>query len=264
MTIADAYKVLGLDPSRTTREEARARFHDLIRANHPDRKPSHERPRANEVTLRIIEAYGRLQDADSESLARGSRSKRKHSRSAARVAYHDPSWLWTKFANGISPDPPTPGQLRHHVLSMSEPCAADPALYDLAKKAHQARTYRDFGRCAHDGVDWAFVLFYSCKALDRGWPERTYQYEVCGIASGGRVFKFFGRASVHLKFRGIFRGWIGPRNFAELIELDNQLASQERDASPKAFRTWPTAYMIKSPEEFGMAATIRLLRSLTA
>lgn len=56
MTVPQAYATLGLDSSSTTPEEARSRFRNLIRLNHPDGKPSHEQARANETTCAIVEA----------------------------------------------------------------------------------------------------------------------------------------------------------------------------------------------------------------
>jgi hypothetical protein len=56
VTIGQAYDTLGLDASSTTPDEARSRFRDLIRSNHPDGKPSHEQARANEMTRVIVEA----------------------------------------------------------------------------------------------------------------------------------------------------------------------------------------------------------------
>jgi hypothetical protein len=56
VTIGQAYDTLGLDASSTTPDEARSRFRDLIRSNHPDGKPSQEQVRANETTRVIVEA----------------------------------------------------------------------------------------------------------------------------------------------------------------------------------------------------------------
>src|SRR5450631_3811834 len=56
VTIGQAYDTLGLDASSTTPDEARSRFRDLIRSNHPDGKPSHEEALANETTRVIVEA----------------------------------------------------------------------------------------------------------------------------------------------------------------------------------------------------------------
>ena len=56
MTIRQAYDTLGLDASSTTPDEARSRFRDLIRSNHPDGKLSHEQAQANETTRVIVEA----------------------------------------------------------------------------------------------------------------------------------------------------------------------------------------------------------------
>ncbi len=56
MTIPEAYATLGLDASSTSPDEARSRFRELIRSNHPDGRPSHEQAQANEVTRVIVEA----------------------------------------------------------------------------------------------------------------------------------------------------------------------------------------------------------------
>lgn len=56
MTVPEAYAALGLDPSSTTPDDARSRFRELIRSNHPDGRPSHERAHANEATRVIVEA----------------------------------------------------------------------------------------------------------------------------------------------------------------------------------------------------------------
>jgi hypothetical protein len=55
VTIPQAYSVLGLDASSTL-DEVRFRFHELIRSNHPDGKPSCEQAWANETTRAIVEA----------------------------------------------------------------------------------------------------------------------------------------------------------------------------------------------------------------
>jgi DnaJ domain len=55
VTIGQAYDTLGLDASSTS-DEARSRFRELMRSNHPDGKPSHEQERANETTRVIVEA----------------------------------------------------------------------------------------------------------------------------------------------------------------------------------------------------------------
>jgi hypothetical protein len=60
VTIGQAYDTLGLDASSTTPDEARSRFRELIRSNHPDGKPSHEQARANETTRVIVEACSLL------------------------------------------------------------------------------------------------------------------------------------------------------------------------------------------------------------
>ncbi len=56
MTVREAYKTLGLDPTSATPEDARTRFRALIRAHHPDGKPADDQARANELTRTIIEA----------------------------------------------------------------------------------------------------------------------------------------------------------------------------------------------------------------
>jgi curved DNA-binding protein CbpA len=56
MTIREAYAVLGLDASSATPDEARSRFRQLIRSNHPDGKPTPDRAQANETTRTIVEA----------------------------------------------------------------------------------------------------------------------------------------------------------------------------------------------------------------
>ncbi len=60
MTVREAYAALGLDASSTTPDQARSRFRELIRSNHPDGKPSHQQARANETTRVIVEACSLL------------------------------------------------------------------------------------------------------------------------------------------------------------------------------------------------------------
>jgi hypothetical protein len=60
MTIREAYATLGLDASMTTPNQARLRFRELIRSNHPDGKPPHEQLRANEMTRTIVDACALL------------------------------------------------------------------------------------------------------------------------------------------------------------------------------------------------------------
>jgi hypothetical protein len=55
MTIHQAYLTLGLDASATS-EEVGCRFRTLVRASHPDGKPSHEEALANEKTRILVEA----------------------------------------------------------------------------------------------------------------------------------------------------------------------------------------------------------------
>ena len=56
MTVREAYAALGLDESNATPDQVRSRFRELIRSNHPDGKPPHERAQANEATRVIVEA----------------------------------------------------------------------------------------------------------------------------------------------------------------------------------------------------------------
>jgi len=92
LTIEEAYVALGLDGTRTSATDTRARFRALVRAQHPDGKPAGEQARATEATRRIIEAFTLLRAAGFPVVARG----------AARPApapVHDlapddpPSWL---------------------------------------------------------------------------------------------------------------------------------------------------------------------------
>lgn len=62
MTIARAYATLGLDAARASADEVRARFRDLILANHPDRAPLDRQARANEKTRELVEAYTFLRE----------------------------------------------------------------------------------------------------------------------------------------------------------------------------------------------------------
>jgi hypothetical protein len=62
VTVVEAYDVLGLDGARASADEIRARFRDLIRANHPDRAPLDQKARANEVTRTLVEAYALLRE----------------------------------------------------------------------------------------------------------------------------------------------------------------------------------------------------------
>ncbi len=94
MTVRQAYATLGLDASSTP-DEARSRFRDLIRLNHPDGKPSHEQARANETTCSIIEACTVLRAEE-------------FSRTTARN--------WTADASGRRDEPP----------AEAEPESADP------------------------------------------------------------------------------------------------------------------------------------------
>jgi len=73
LTIDEAYALLGLDPRSTAPNQARERFRDLIRANHPDGKPLPEQAEANQTTRLLIEAYALLR---TEGFPRSVRSRR--------------------------------------------------------------------------------------------------------------------------------------------------------------------------------------------
>jgi hypothetical protein len=103
VTIGQAYDTLGLDASSTTPEEARSRFRDLIRLNHPDGKPSQEQSRANETTRVIVEACTLLRTkgfprlmarnrAADLSAARYERSAAAEPQSADPLAWLDDVW----------------------------------------------------------------------------------------------------------------------------------------------------------------------------
>jgi hypothetical protein len=62
VTVLEAYEILGLDGARASADETRARFRDLIRANHPDRAPRERQARANERTRALVEAYTFLRE----------------------------------------------------------------------------------------------------------------------------------------------------------------------------------------------------------
>jgi DnaJ domain len=62
MTVVEAYRVLGLDGTRASADEVRARFRDLLFANHPDRAPLDRQARANEATRMLVEAYAYLRE----------------------------------------------------------------------------------------------------------------------------------------------------------------------------------------------------------
>ncbi|HYZ15344.1 MAG TPA: J domain-containing protein [Candidatus Acidoferrum sp.] len=62
MTVARAYETLGLDGARASADDVRARFRDLIFANHPDRAPLERQARANETTRELVEAYTFLRE----------------------------------------------------------------------------------------------------------------------------------------------------------------------------------------------------------
>ena len=63
MTIEEAYAALGLDGALASPGDVRARFRDLIRANHPDFAPLERQARANETTRRLVEAYSTVRQA---------------------------------------------------------------------------------------------------------------------------------------------------------------------------------------------------------
>jgi curved DNA-binding protein CbpA len=87
VTIGEAYAALGLDPSTATPDEARSRFRDLIRSNHPDGKPSHEQARANEKTRLIVEACALLRSEGFPRVMAG----RHHTPEPNGLCYHRPS-----------------------------------------------------------------------------------------------------------------------------------------------------------------------------
>jgi DnaJ domain len=62
MTVVEAYRTLGLDGTRASADEVRARFRDLLFANHPDRAPLDRQARANEATRTLVEAYAYLRE----------------------------------------------------------------------------------------------------------------------------------------------------------------------------------------------------------
>jgi hypothetical protein len=70
LTIEEAYGALGLDGTRTSANDTRARFRALVRAQHPDGKPADEQARATEATRRIIEAFALLRAAGFPPVAR--------------------------------------------------------------------------------------------------------------------------------------------------------------------------------------------------
>jgi len=112
VTIADAYSALGLDASSATPEQARTRFRDLIRANHPDGKPSHEQVQANEATRLLVEAYTSLRR---EGFPRVVARKRKQDASGPdyeRQAAPEPepadplAWLDETWRENVRRSPP--------------------------------------------------------------------------------------------------------------------------------------------------------------
>jgi hypothetical protein len=92
LSIEEAYGALGLDGTRTSANDTRARFRALVRAQHPDGKPAVDQARATEATRRIIEAFALLRDAGFPPVARG--TARSTQRAANDVVTDDPlSWL---------------------------------------------------------------------------------------------------------------------------------------------------------------------------
>jgi hypothetical protein len=96
VTIREAYAALGLDASSTTPDEARSRFRELIRSNHPGGKPSHEQARANETTRITVEACTLLRTQGfPRVMARADASGLRHERqTAAEPESADPlAWV---------------------------------------------------------------------------------------------------------------------------------------------------------------------------
>ena len=71
MSIEEAYGALGLDGTRSSANDTRARFRALVRAQHPDGKPAGEQARATEATRLIIEAFALLRAAGFPRVTRG-------------------------------------------------------------------------------------------------------------------------------------------------------------------------------------------------
>jgi hypothetical protein len=71
LSIEEAYGALGLDGTRSSANDTRARFRALVRAQHPDGKPVGEQARATEATRLIIEAFALLRAAGFPRVTRG-------------------------------------------------------------------------------------------------------------------------------------------------------------------------------------------------
>jgi hypothetical protein len=92
LTIEEAYGALGLDGTRSSANDTRARFRALVRAQHPDGKPAGEQARATEATRRIIEAFALLRAAGFPPITR--RAARATQAPTHDVEPEDPlSWL---------------------------------------------------------------------------------------------------------------------------------------------------------------------------
>ncbi len=111
MTIAEAYGALGLDAFTTTPEQVRIRFRDLIRANHPDKKPSHEEAQANEATRTIVEAYTLLREdgfprATTHRRNYTAGTKAHYERQAAPESADPLAWLDDVWRESVRHKPP--------------------------------------------------------------------------------------------------------------------------------------------------------------
>jgi hypothetical protein len=92
LNIEEAYAALGLDGTRTSANDTRARFRALVRAQHPDGKPAAEQARATEATRRVIEAFALLRAAGFPRVVRGAAHATQ--RAPHDVVTDDPlSWL---------------------------------------------------------------------------------------------------------------------------------------------------------------------------
>jgi hypothetical protein len=107
VTAREAYAALGLDASATTPDQARSRFRELVRAHHPDGKPSHEQAGANEATRTLIEACTLLR-----------------TQGFPRI---------TSYANA--------GALRYECQAVAEPASADPLAWLDDAMRESIRTY---------------------------------------------------------------------------------------------------------------------------
>lgn len=96
MTVARAYATLGLDGARASAADVRARFRDLILANHPDRAPLDRQARANELTRQLVEAYAFLRERGYPRL--------QHAPVAASV--RSAEWEWTYEPQEQPEEPP--------------------------------------------------------------------------------------------------------------------------------------------------------------